>query len=178
MISVVIPTCPGNEEMLKRCLTSLFATSPKDFNFVVVKNHWRGFAVAVNKGLKSALGDPEVTGVLLLNDDAIMLPGWVEEVETALKQEGVGIVADPMSWREDHACMWCALIKREVFENIGVIDEQFRIGECEDLDFGYRATRAGFKIVKTANRIAAHEVSQTIHRHPDFEVERLRNREK
>jgi len=56
----------------------------------------------------------------------------------------------------------CAmLIKREVFEKVGVFDERFNPAYYEDLDFCLRVKKAGYKIIVDPNSILWHKVSQS-----------------
>jgi len=47
----------------------------------------------------------------------------------------------------DWVVFFAALIKREVFEKVGLLDPQFAYGGHDDLDFSWRARQAGFKCV-------------------------------
>jgi len=51
-------------------------------------------------------------------------------------------------WFETHRIIgFCMLIKREVIENIGMLDERFGPGGYEDYDFCMRVKQAGYKIM-------------------------------
>jgi GT2 family glycosyltransferase len=43
------------------------------------------------------------------------------------------------------------MIKREVFDKIGLLDEQFGLGYHEDVDFCIRAEDAGYKLLETGS---------------------------
>ena len=51
---------------------------------------------------------------------------------------------------------WCLLVKREVFDKIGLMPEDFDKGFFEDVLFGYRAKKAGFKADITENTGVEH----------------------
>ena len=51
---------------------------------------------------------------------------------------------------------FCLLIKREVIETIGLLDEQFGIGCFEDDDYCLRAIRAGFRTVIALDAFVHH----------------------
>lgn len=120
--SVVIPTWNGRE-MLRAALGSLRAQTFRDFETVVVDNgsgdgtvemlraefpevvvvgfpENRGFAVAVNAGMRAARG----TCVALLNNDAEADPGWLAALVAALDaRPEVGAVASKMVTFRDPA---------------------------------------------------------------------------
>lgn len=58
----------------------------------------------------------------------------------------------------DHIDTCAALVRREVFESIGVLDPRFFIN-FEDLDFDLRAKRAGFDVVYVPGAFMWHKVS-------------------
>jgi len=55
------------------------------------------------------------------------------------------------------------LIKREVYNNIGLFDEQFGPAYFEDPDFGFRAIKAGYKLGWKYNSPVLHLGHQTFH---------------
>lgn len=127
-----------------------------------------GFAGGTNKGLRLA----EAPFVCLLNNDCIVTDGWLEEmVDVARSRADIGLV-DPQSNTfgsrpeeglsiEEHAASLAAarkgeftemghaigfacLVKKEVIDKIGYLDEVYE-GVCyEDTDFSLRAQKAGF----------------------------------
>ena len=108
--SVVIPVWNGRE-YLPGCLDALLAQDYPDFEVIVVDNasvdgsaeliaekypqvrlirniHNLGFAGGCNAGLKVAQGDV----LVLLNQDTVVLPGWLFALVKALQKPRVGIV--------------------------------------------------------------------------------------
>jgi len=55
----------------------------------------------------------------------------------------------------------CLLIKREVFDKIGMMDECFKIGGCEDTDFCNRAVKAGYRLLVRADTFIHHHGGRT-----------------
>lgn len=56
----------------------------------------------------------------------------------------------------------CAmLVKREVFEKVGVFDERFFPAYYEDLDFCFRVRKAGYKIILDPTSFLWHKVSKS-----------------
>jgi 2-polyprenyl-3-methyl-5-hydroxy-6-metoxy-1,4-benzoquinol methylase len=103
-----------------------------------------GFAKAVNEGIKKASANRIV---LLNNDTVILADGWLEKLDTG-DISAVWTQYSHITQRR-FAVFFCVMIDKEVFNKIGLINEDFNIGGCEDIDFCYKAEQAGFKI--TAN---------------------------
>lgn len=57
------------------------------------------------------------------------------------------------------------LVKREVFEKVGLLDERYFL-YYEDVDFCQRAKGAGFKIIFTPKAIVVHEESASVSKKP------------
>lgn len=126
-----------------------------------------GFAGGMNIGLKLA----EAPFVCLLNNDCVVARGWLEEmINVARISDKIGLVNPQSStfgsWPsaemsvDDHAATlagrkgryvelghaigFACLVKKEVLDRIGFLDEAYR-GVCyEDTDFAARAAEAGF----------------------------------
>lgn len=111
-----------------------------------------GYIKATNAGIKQAMGE----FIILLNNDTHLVPQekdeWIKLLLTRFV-DNVGIVGPIKAWRDDvqanYLLFWCVMIKREVFQKIGLLDETFGEGYHEDVDFCIRAERAGFKLVQT-----------------------------
>ena len=58
----------------------------------------------------------------------------------------------------DYATGCCMLIKREVFENIGLLDERYFI-YGEDVDFSFRTQKAGYKVMFEPQSFIWHKVT-------------------
>ena len=123
-----------------------------------------GFAGACNQGIRAAGGD----WVVILNNDVIVAPGWLEGLLEAAQYWGLQIVTPAIREgkhdydiavysreltgrmqrviRRGRANGICFMAHKRVFEAIGLFDEQFRIGQYEDKDFFLRASKAGFKL--------------------------------
>jgi GT2 family glycosyltransferase len=160
---IIIPTVAGNEENLKETLDSLFInTRQKEYDLVIVKNDFSGFANAVNRALKNYDAE-HLDGVCILNDDIILYPFWLEQLK-AKAEEGFGIVGDIHSAKIeiDHVVFYMVYIKKEVLQKIGILDEKFIKGNWEDVDFCVRAIEAGFKLGRVEDICCFHKESQTV----------------
>lgn len=139
----------------------------------------RGCAGAWNQGIAASRGHY----VVLLNNDVLVTPGWLEGLLVFATATGHGIVspavrAGPLNYDlptyaeaftracaratrpEVNGC--CMVVSREVFERVGLFDEQFRVGTFEDIDFLWRARRAGVTMGMTGAVLVHHfgEVTQ------------------
>lgn len=127
---------------------------------VITNKENLGFAKTVNKGIEVA-SHPLIC---LLNND-IRLPNsaWLKIMVESLDEHSLDMTA-PVGGRMDgkwnyipgeakkkgdkfeYLVGWCLLVRRSVFDKIGLIPECFGKGFFEDVLFGYRAKRAGFKM--------------------------------
>ena len=73
-------------------------------------------------------------------------------------------------WRDQHLGQWfnayklsgfCLLMKRDVYDTIGGLDERFRIGFFDDDDLAERARRAGFELAVAHDLFVHHFGSRT-----------------
>jgi hypothetical protein len=155
----------------------------------IIKNkaNW-GFAKAVNIGLKLALkrGSQDV---LLLNPDTLPVGGFLEPLlanpaqivgpvlKFKRKDNWVYDFGGKVNWwtgrtshiekrknikpsvRIDYLSGACLLIRRKVFEKIGLLDERYFLF-FEDSNFCLRAQKAGFKIALEPKSMMIHHLSE------------------
>ncbi len=126
-----------------------------------------GFAAGMNKGMRLA----DSPFVCLLNNDCVVTEGWLEEmIAVSRSRDDIGLVnpqSNTFGSRPDagasidshamllsdrrgrfvelgHAIGFACLIKKEVIDRIGYLDEEYE-GVCyEDTDFSVRAQKAGY----------------------------------
>lgn len=172
--SVVVPSYGHLEDCLKPCLESVKKnTDLENVEVIVVSNGstketaeyvdslghpfkllWYdekiGFTRATNKGIEYAQGEY----VILLNNDTVILDmagknGWINMLEAPfLADEKMGI-SGPLSLHDDYAdhdviIFFCAMIKRKMFDIVGMLDEDFSPGGGEDIDFCMKLVQAGY----------------------------------
>jgi GT2 family glycosyltransferase len=140
---------------------------------VITNAENKGCAVAWNQGIKSATGPY----ICIINNDTVVTPGWLSGLTEFMEKRGYHIVSpavvegplyyDLYPYAADYTkkCMFlkrhlanacCMLIKREVFERVGLFDEQFIYGGYEDIDFFWRCKQAGLSMATTGASLIHH----------------------
>ena len=164
---------------------------------VIINRENTGFPKGCNQGMKIARGDE----ILLLNNDTLVTPRWLENLRTALysadnigavgpvtnycsnKQQidvpyenkldvqamqkmeefaGEYNVSNPAKWYKWMKLVgYCMLIRRDVCEKIGAMDEMFSPGNYEDDDYSLRIRQAGFELLLCEDTFIHHFGSVT-----------------
>lgn len=156
----------------------------KTVNAIVITHAQNeGFSRACNKALKMSTAQYKI----LLNNDTEIPAGWVESmIDVFAKDNKIGIVG-PLStaitqsqYSENYkdvgsdyievpmVAFFCAVIKRDVINQIGYLDERFGFGKCEDDDYCIRVKHGGWKIVLDPKTIVLHHHNQTFKTIPNF----------
>ena len=167
--SIVIPTYNNCEKYLKPCIDSIIKhTDMENVELIVSANGctdntkayldylktaipnlevvWNynavGFAKAVNAGILLA----ETERIVLLNNDTIILDNnWLEKLDA-----GGGISTVWTQWsditQQRFGVFFCVMIYADVFQRIGLLNEEYETGGCEDIEFCYKARWNGIKI--------------------------------
>lgn len=174
--SIIIPTYNHCDDLLRPCVESICRyTDLNDIELIVVANGctdntkeyvenlgpwarliWAdeplGYPRAVNLGIKVAQGE----FIVLLNNDTELLPQeqntWLNMLAKFFSEPDVGLVGplegyDPFT-DSRIIIFFYVMIRREVFERVGLLDEIFSPGGCEDIDFSFRAKLAGYKCIQ------------------------------
>lgn len=157
-----------------------------------------GFPIAVNRGLSVASGDqllilnndvtvsPRWLSNLLLalhSAPDVGLVGPVTNYASGRQQvvidwaEGEGFAqsaerhnhSDPGKWLEVQRLIgMCLLLKREVLNRVGFLDERFSPGHYEDDDYCYRARQLGYRLLICGDTLVYHEGSSSFKaQHPE-----------
>jgi N-acetylglucosaminyl-diphospho-decaprenol L-rhamnosyltransferase len=199
-ISIVIPVF-NQFNYTKLCLDSLRKFTDSSVEIIVINNASSdetagylsnsmgltvinnpsniGCAGAWNQGVNASGSE----WVVILNNDVILSPEWLEGLLSAAEMEGFDIVSPAIRegiynyWIEDYSKEFvrkmadvtrpgtasgiCFMVNRKVFETAGLFDEKFRIGQFEDKDFFVRASSAGFKLGITGRSFIHHFGSVT-----------------
>lgn len=148
MILIIIPTTLIDINNTLETLASIFRNTKEEYDLLIVKNNNRGFAPAINHGLITFINNKNYDSCILINDDVIFASEyWVRKLlKDKDKYDIISCTGNIQNEPVKHVAFWCTYIKREVIEKIGLLDERFLIGECEDVDYCIRALDAGFKI--------------------------------
>ena len=152
--AIIIPTVPGNEDVLKQCLNSLHkeleAVGNKDYITHVEWNDFKGFGLSCNKAIKIVFKNPEVDGIFLLNDDITLLECNGKFLNDMIKisKEKNGVVVDTCLHRAKGkmVAMGFCYIPKYILDDIGLFDEQFKMLEWEDVDLSVRIQEAGYTL--------------------------------
>ena len=172
--SVVIPTYNHCEKYLKPCIDSIIKyTEMTDIELVISANGctdntkaylqylktaipnmqwwWNdeplGFAKATNVGIKAAKTDK----IILLNNDTLLLEQpknqWLTRLDDFHADISSVLTLHSKITNQKFGVFFCTMIDRKVFDTIGLLDESFETGGCEDIDFCFRADQNGFSLV-------------------------------
>ncbi len=149
---------------------------PHKIDATIIRNEKNlGFVKAVNQGLKIS----DAPYVCVMNNDTIPGPGWLETmIEFGQTHADVGLMNPQCNghqntpidvyakmlkeknsgkYMEMNQCQgFCMLIKREVIDKIGYLDESFGIGGFDDTDYSMRAFRAGYRCVSVHSSYVYH----------------------
>jgi len=158
----------------------------------------RGFAGGNNDGIKYAIKKYNPKYFYLLNNDTLVQKNWlVEAIKTMEKSEDNGIVGSKQlnfdkeelkcaGWIHmfgvkyyfgdiEQSVNWVSgagfLVKREVFDKIGLLNEIYDPAYYEETDFQKRALRAGFEIIHSPKSIFLHKAGQTTKRNQKYFLE-------
>ena len=110
-----------------------------------------GYAPAINKGIKAAMGEY----IILLNDDTIILDSpvdsWLKILEKPFyEKDNCGITGPAKTFSnhidDEFLIFFCVMLSRRLINKIGLLNEGFRVGGGEDLDYCMRAKNAGFSL--------------------------------
>ena len=177
----------GSEEGTREVLKHFKQTSVKPVE--ILRNEQNlGFIKAVNQGIRASTAP----WVCLLNNDTVVHPGWLREmVEAAESYPRIGLLnpssntlgSDPNKlspgWVElPTAVGFCLLARKSLFDQIGLLDERYGMGNFDDDDLSRRVRQAGYICARACNAYVHHEEKASFRNLPDWEKEFERNRAK
>jgi len=132
-----------------------------------------GFVKAVNLGMRLSIAPY----VVILNNDTRLVPGWLETLRAALvgavglsgpRSNENGTVSGSRRHKStvllppgEMLVFFCVMIRREVINKIGLLDEKFGLGLGDDDDYCHRAEAAGFRLAFVGNLEIYHKHKAT-----------------
>jgi FkbM family methyltransferase len=181
--SIVIPTYNHCDDLLRPCIESIEKyTDLSNVEVIIVANGctdntrayaeslgpnyklvWiqnsAGYTKATNEGIRVAKGEY----VILMNNDIELLAQeknkWLQLLEQPFSDKSTGVTGPvKFSWdcggvNREAMAFWLVMMKRELFDKIGILDEVFSPGMGEDGDFCVRAVEHGYKLVSVPNDV-------------------------
>lgn len=194
VVSIIIPTY-NKLGLLQKCVESIRTyTTIGRYEIIVVSNgckdgtvewlkkqsdiksilceHPVGFSHANNLGIKIATGGY----IVLLNNDTELLgqnkDQWIDLLLEPFTDPATGITGPLMSWcpyaQAEFLIFFCVMIKRELLDKIGTLDEIFGVGGGEDVDLCIRAREAGYKVRQVPPGQLKHGVSMMVGSFPIY----------
>jgi GT2 family glycosyltransferase len=137
-----------------------------------------GFVKATNQGLSAS----DAPYIVLMNNDAKAAPQWLQKLQAPLLSPGIGI-AGPLStavgsWQgryrpkqnpwiipnDLNLAFFCAMMRRDVFDEVGLLDEGFGPGLGDDDDYSMRARAAGYRLALVTDLRIQHDHRSTFRR--------------
>lgn len=175
-VSIVIPTYNHCDDFLKPCIESIKQyTDLIDTEVIVSANGCKdntkeyveslgepfklvwsdeaiGFSKSVNNGIKASTGEY----IIILNNDTTLLEQpkntWIQMLLTPFSDTKVGITGPTLLHHNElnrsFIIFFCACIKREIIDKVGLLDEIFGVGGGEDIDLCLRVEDMGYKLVQ------------------------------
>jgi beta-1,4-mannosyl-glycoprotein beta-1,4-N-acetylglucosaminyltransferase len=171
--SIIIPTYNHLDDYLKPCLESIRQNTDLSFaEVIVVANgctdgtgdyvrslgpkfklieHTEplGYTKATNIGMAAAKGDYVV---LLGNDCTLQGNNWLQILEQPFIDRNVGMTGPLIQTHPethiDFLVFFCVMLRREVIQRCGLLDEIYSPGYGEDIDYCKKVTDAGYKLVQ------------------------------
>ena len=166
---------------------------------VIFNEENTGYSKGNNIGLRE-IGDAEY--ICLLNNDVSFTPDWLDIVlDVFKKDEKIGMVSPRIQkgkklTKENYLQKYkkylakfkgefsynftplfcCVIIKREVFDKVGYLDENFSPAWFEDEDYSLRVLYAGYKNALSNKSFVFHDHSTTSAKLPEKEAILKHNR--
>ena len=191
----LIVTDNGSEVETKEYLESL-KNDPrlKTHDYTLIRNEKNfGATKALNQGLELSKGKY----AMILNNDTLVTKGWLTEmVKVAELSDEIGIV-NPNSNNLGNRVPWwmsidryaeklmkrykgqymematavgfCYMVKREVVNKIGILSEEYGLGNFEETEYSIRAARIGYKSVFSLGSYVWHKEHASFDLIDDFE---------
>ena len=143
---------------------------------VICNGENKGFVKAVNQGI-CRRSSPYV---VIMNNDTEAVPGWIDKLTEPLKADPKIMLSGPLtttpeSWQGQYPkgrigwvprttgmlAFFCTMFKYEVFDLVGVLDEDFGVGFGADDDYCARVLKKGYKMALVQDLVIPHHHRST-----------------
>lgn len=169
----------------------------KDIPHILIQNKENlGFVKAVNQGIKYSIDSGLSEYIILMNNDTEAVDGWLEKLtQPFLEHQNIGAVGPltttPNSWQGKYPknrtgyvikkngmlAFFCTMIKKDVFLNIGLLDETFGIGFGDDDDYCKRMLDNGYVLALVQDLIIPHHHRTTFnHLYGDEKIKKMQEK--
>lgn len=138
-----------------------------------------GFIRATNAGIRASNG----AYVCLLNNDTEVEAGWLDRMLSVFEDDPqigmVGPTTTAGSWQNRNKVMsrvqadtrwvyvhtmlafFCVVLRRDVVEQVGMLDERYGVGFGDDDDYSRRVVQAGFRMALALDVLVHHHHRST-----------------
>lgn len=157
----VIVIANGHNKKTKEYLKSI----KEDRIKVLWADEALGFAKACNYGIDKSVGEY----IILLNDDLVLLDwqgtnDWIRMLEHPFKEDEKMAITGPAWGGETYGgksfiVFFCAMIKKNIFSHIGLLNENFGISGGEDIEFCLKALQENYHIRQVPEATNHHEAN-------------------
>jgi FkbM family methyltransferase len=115
-----------------------------------------GYPVACNVAIRHSTADK----IVLLNNDCVLIEQdkntWLNLLDAPFESPKTGISCVVKNRCEitnrEFAIFFCVMVHRKVFETIGLLNPEYGVGGCEDIDFCIEAEEAGFEVTQCGSK--------------------------
>jgi len=115
-----------------------------------------GYPVACNVAIRHTTADK----IVLLNNDCVLIEQdkntWLNLLDAPFESPKTGISCVVKNRCEitnrEFAIFFCVMVHRKVFETIGLLNPEYGVGGCEDIDFCIEAEEAGFEVTQCGSK--------------------------
>ena len=133
-----------------------------------------GFVKATNQGIYFS----SAPFIVFMNNDTEAAPNWLEKLNAPLKNN-VGLSGPRTTTKNSWQGRWpekpgifilkdgsmlaffCTMLRRDVIEKVGYLDECFGVGFGDDDDYCLRANNCGFKLALVQDLVIPHHHRST-----------------
>lgn len=140
-------------------------------HLLIRNNENLGFIKATNQGIKASTAPY----IVLMNNDTEAVPGWLQKLVGPLYLLNKTVLSGPLtttphSWQGKYPkgrngyvirtrgmlAFFCTMFKREVFEQVGLLDEAFGVGFGDDDDYCRRVLDFGYNMALVQDLVIPH----------------------